>query len=141
MKKVLVKFNSRQTGLDKADSNIMKIEAIGNHHIRNGVSYIIYKENILEESQETSTMLKLTDDCLVLTRNGGVKQQQIFAKNKISTSDYVTPYGKLKMTVKTHRFDIINDAISCVVKIDYALYLNDSWQCDNELTIHISPAN
>ncbi len=138
MNKVIVKFNSKQIG---TENNTIKTKSLGNHHVKNGISYIIYKEKILNDTQETSSMIKLTENALVLTRNGSVKQQQVFAEGKTSTSDYITPYGKLKMTVETHCFEIINNANSRIIKIDYALYLNDSWQSNNELTIHILPAD
>lgn len=138
MNKVIVKINSKQKG---SEENVVKMEAVANHHKKGDISYVIYKETNLVDKQETSTMLKIGKDFLALTRSGGVKQQQLFAKGKVSHSDYETPYGKLHMTVKTHRFDIISDVKHHIIKIDYALYINDSWQSDNELIIKIKPAN
>lgn len=138
MNKVIVKINSKQQGTEE---NTVKMKAVANHHVRDGISYVIYKETDLADRQETSTMLKIGDDFLALTRSGGVRQQQLFAKGKISHSDYETPYGKLHMSVRTHRFDIISDAKCRIIKIDYALYINDRWQSDNELVIKIQPAD
>ena len=140
MNKVIVKFNSKQIG---TDSSTIKTKSIANHHVRKGISYYIYKERILDDGKETSTMLKLTKDSLTLTRSGNIQQQQIFALGKTSTSDYVTPYGNLKMTVKTNRFELVDDIDNnrCVIKIDYELYLNNNWQSNNKLIIDICPAN
>ena len=140
MNKVIVKFNSKQIG---TDSSTIKTRFIANHHVRKGISYYIYKERILDDGKETSTMLKLTKDSLTLTRSGNIQQQQIFALGKTSTSDYVTPYGNLKMTVKTNRFELVDDIDNnrCVIKIDYELYLNNNWQSNNKLIIDICPAN
>lgn len=138
MNKVIVKINSKQKG---SEENVVKMEAVANHHKKGDISYVIYKETNLVDKQETSTMLKIGKDFLALTRSGGVKQQQLFAKGKVSHSDYETPYGKLHMMVKTHCFDIISDVKHHIIKIDYALYINNSWQSDNELVIKIKPAN
>lgn len=138
MNKVIVKINSKQKG---SEENVVKMEVVANHHKKGDISYVIYKETNLVDKQETSTMLKIGKDFLALTRSGGVKQQQLFAKGKVSHSDYETPYGKLHMMVKTHRFDIISDVKHHIIKIDYALYINNSWQSDNELVIKIKPAN
>ena len=94
----------------------------------------------LNEEKETSTMLKIQKDSLTLTRTGGVQQQQVFVEGKESVSDYITPYGNLKMKVKTHRLEIIT-GMKSTIKIDYALYINNSWQSDNELMIRLEPAN
>lgn len=99
-----------------------------------------YKEKDLNEKKETSTMLKIQENSLTLTRTGGVQQQQIFVEGKESVSDYVTPYGNLKMKVKTHRLKIIT-GIKSTIKIDYALYINNIWQSDNELIISLEPVN
>ncbi|WP_440338663.1 DUF1934 domain-containing protein [Megamonas funiformis] len=131
MNKVIVKINSKQKN-DK--QNTIKMKALANAYTKNGILYVIYKE------KETSTMLKIQKDSLTLTRTGGVQQQQVFVEGKESVSDYITPYGNLKMKVKTHRLEIIT-GMKSTIKIDYALYINNSWQSDNELMIRLEPAN
>ena len=138
MNKVIVKINSKQKG---SEENTVQTKALANHHVRGGISYVIYKENDLVDKQETSTMLKIGEDFLTLTRSGGVKQQQHFATGQVSSSDYETPYGRLQLTAKTRRFKMISDAKGRIIDIDYALYINGSWQSDNELVIKIQPAN
>lgn len=138
MNKVIVKINSKQKN-DK--QNTIKMKALANAYTKNGILYVIYKEKDLNEEKETSTMLKIQKDSLTLTRTGGVQQQQVFVEGKESVSDYITtPYGNLKMKVKTHRLEIIT-GMKSTIKIDYALYINNSWQSDNELMIRLEPAN
>lgn len=137
MNKLIVKINSKQNS-DKQD--MIKMQALANAYDKNGILYVIYKEQDLNEKQETSTMLKIQEDSLTLTRTGGVQQQQFFAQGQESVSEYVTPFGNLKMKVKTHRLKMIT-GVKRVIKINYALYINDSWQSDNELVIKLEPAN
>ena len=134
MNKVIVKINSKQKN-DK--QNTIKMKALANAYTKNGILYVIYKEKDLNEEKETSTMLKIQEGSLTLTRTGGVQQQQVFVEGK--ESDYITPYGNLKMKVKTHRLEIIT-GMNSTIKIDYALYINNSWQSDNELMIRLEPA-
>lgn len=137
MNKLIVKINSKQNS-DKQD--MIRMQALANAYDKNGILYVIYKEQDLNEKQETSTMLKIQEDSLTLTRTGGVQQQQFFAQGQESVSEYVTPFGNLKMKVKTHRLKMII-GVKRVIKINYALYINDSWQSDNELVIKLEPAN
>lgn len=137
MKKLIVKINGKQKNEQQAT---IKMQAVANSYEKNEFLYVIYKEQTLNDEQETSTMLKIGKDNLTLTRTGGVKQQQFFAQGKESTSEYITPYGTLQMTVKTQRLKIVTGVIS-QIKIDYALYINGSWQSDNELMIKLEPAN
>lgn len=136
MNKLIVKINSKQKG---SKQNTIKMKALANSYEKNGILYVIYKES-LDDNIKVSTMLKITKDSLTLTRTGNVKQQQIFCLGKESISDYVTPYGNLKMKVKTHRLEI-NSGIIQEIKIDYALYINNDWQSDNKLVIKLEPAN
>lgn len=136
MNKLIVKINSKQKG---SKQNTIKMKALANSYEKNGILYVIYKES-LDENIKVSTMLKITKDSLTLTRTGNVKQQQIFCSGKESISNYVTPYGNLKMKVKTHRLEI-NSGIIQEIKIDYALYINNDWQSDNKLVIKLEPAN
>lgn len=137
MNKLIVKINSKQNS-DKQD--MIRMQALANAYDKNGILYVIYKEQDLNEKQETSTMLKIQEDSLTLIRTGGVQQQQFFAQGQESVSEYVTPFGNLKMKVKTHRLKMIT-GVKRVIKINYALYINDSWQSDNELVIKLEPAN
>lgn len=137
MNKLIVKINSKQNS-DKQD--MIRMQALANAYDKNGILYVIYKEQDLNEKQETSTMLKIQEDSLTLTRTGGVQQQQFFAQGQESVSEYVTPFGNLKMKVKTHRLKMIT-GVKRVIKINYTLYINDSWQSDNELVIKLEPAN
>lgn len=136
MNKLIVKINSKQKG---SKQNTIKMKALANNYEKNGILYVIYKES-LDENIKVSTMLKITKDSLTLTRTGNVKQQQFFCSGKESISDYVTPYGNLKMKVKTHRLEI-NSGIIQEIKIDYALYINNDWQSDNKLVIKLELAN
>lgn len=137
MKKLIVKINGKQKNEEQAT---IKMQAVANSYEKNEFLYVIYKEETLNDKQETSTMLKIGKDNLTLTRTGGIKQQQFFAQGQESTSEYMTPYGTLQMTVKTKRLKIITGVIF-QIKIDYALYINGSWQSDNELIIKLEPVN
>ena len=41
MNKVIVKINSKQKG---SEENVVKMEAVANHHKKGDISYVIYKE-------------------------------------------------------------------------------------------------
>ena len=75
MNKVIVKINSKQKN-DK--QNTIKMKALANAYTKNGILYVIYKEKDLNEEKETSTMLKIQENSLTLSRTGGVQEQQVF---------------------------------------------------------------
>lgn len=140
MKKVIVEISSRQSGAQQRTESI-EMKALGNHYVKGGICFVVYRETDEQTGAETSTMLKIAADSLTLVRRGGVRQQQLFAKGQVSVSDYATPYGTLQMRVKTHELAISrsDDALH-QIKVDYDLYLNGSWQSRNELAVTVRPA-
>lgn len=140
MKKVIVEISSRQRGAQQRTESV-QLKALGNHYVKGGVCFVVYKEKDEQTGAETSTMLKIAADSLTLVRRGGIKQQQLFAEGQVSVSDYATPYGTLKMRVKTHELAVsVSEEAIHQIKVDYDLYLNGSWQSRNELAVTIRPA-
>ena len=147
MNKVIVNIKSTQKTGSNISTNTITTKNVANHHQKNGTSYIIYKEKILDDKPAVDTMLKLTDTSLTVTRNGHIKSQQYFAKDHSHKCDYKTPFGDLKIEVKTRDFKnsplekCNDDSIYRKIEIDYVVYSNGKWQSDNKLIIDICPAN
>lgn len=147
MNKVIVNITSTQKTGSNISTNTITTKNVANHHRKNGTSYIIYKEKIIDDKPAVDTMLKLTDSSLTVTRSGQIKSQQYFAKGSNHESEYKTPFGDLKIEVKTQGFkssplkEFTDDSIYRKIEIDYVVYSNGKWQSDNKLIIDICPAN
>ena len=139
MDKVIVKVKGQQTDAAGETSRIELI-AEGRHYYRNGWHYVLYEDHMAEDVDDTSTILKIAPDTMVLLRNGSESQEQRFAAAQESTSVYRTPYGNLDLSVKTDRIAIVYGTVSGNIDVDYAMSINGKWQSRNELHIEISAA-
>ncbi|MBP5201009.1 MAG: DUF1934 domain-containing protein [Schwartzia sp.] len=136
MEKVIVKVRGEQTGAD-GETNSIEVVAEGRHYYKNGMHYVVYDDHM--ENEAISTMLKIEPDRLHLSRSGAVTQEQHFANGMESTSEYVTPLGSLKLSVRTKNMEIAYGTVSGEIHVDYAMAINGMWQSDNTLSISICP--
>lgn len=136
MEKVIVKVRGEQTGAD-GETNAIEVVAEGRHYEKNGMHYVLYDDHMADES--ISTVLEIEPNRLRLTRNGAIVQDQYFINGVESTSEYRTPFGSMKMSVRTRNMEIAYGTVSGEIHVDYAMALNGAWQSDNALHISISP--
>jgi uncharacterized beta-barrel protein YwiB (DUF1934 family) len=136
MEKVIVKVHGEQTGAD-GETNAIEVVAEGRHYYKNGMHYVLYDDHMADEA--ISTILKIEPDRVRLTRSGAVTQEQDFMNGMESTSEYRTPLGSLKLSVRTKNMEIAYGTVSGEIHVDYAMAINGMWQSDNTLSIEISP--
>lgn len=135
MNEVIVKVIGRQTDAFGEASSI-EVVSVGRHYYKNGVNYVLYDEQA-EGSAQTSVMLKIMDDKITLIRRGEIQHEQSFMKDQRCPSEYITPYGRLPMTVVTKELRIHYGAVSGDVNVKYDLEVGGKWTSENELSILI----
>lgn len=138
MDDVIVKVRGEQTGAD-GEKVAMELVAEG-HHYRKGLThYVVYDDNVTDEA--TSTILKISPQFMVLTRSGGITQEQHFQKNVISRTEYATPFGSMELAVKTDQIDIVYGTVSGEINVSYEMAVNGEWMSDNALHIEVNAAD
>ncbi len=136
MEKVIVKVRGEQTGAD-GETNAIEVVAEGRHYEKNGMHYVLYDDQMADET--ISTILRIEPDRLRLTRNGAIAQDQYFMNGMESTSEYRTPFGSMKLSVRTQNMEIAYGTVSGEIRVDYAMAINGMWQSNNSLSISVSP--
>lgn len=66
---------------------------------------LTYREGEDSGLGKSLTTLRMEPGRVTLTRTGEVKTHMVFQEGKPHTSLYETPYGKLPMTIRTHRLE------------------------------------
>lgn len=129
----------RGTQRDTAgEDQVIETIAEGTYAFRAGRHYIRYQDRSLSPGQCTSTVLKFTDDSLVLLRKGAVDNEQRFMAGRETRSTYQTPYGRLDLSARTDRLSIVFDALQGGrIEIGYELFVNGAFQSRNTLLVEI----
>lgn len=85
----------------EGQENILATVTKGKKNSHKGNIYIQYHEPEEAGFSNTKTLLKLTDDSLILNRTGEVEHKQEFSAGKLSTFYYKTPFMTIPMLVNT----------------------------------------
>lgn len=109
----------------------------GEYVQRNGKYFLKYQEQIDSDLGECSTVIKMNDDVVVMSRSGSANTQMIFEKGKRHMSHYETPLGSFTIGVSTDSLVVDVDENGGSVKVNYVLDINSSAQIHNKLHINI----
>ena len=136
MDRVIVRVRGEQTYADGQTSQI-EVVAEGRHFCRNGLHYVLYDDQLADET--ISTTLQIAPDAVLLRRSGAISQEQRFIEGVASKSEYKTPFGSLSLSVATSHMEVACGDVSGEIHVDYAMFVDGAWQSDNALHIEISP--
>ena len=139
MHRVIVKVTGSQQGPDGIRDTI-DMQAEGRHYYKNGLHYVLYDDDSVDEKQTAATVLKIGPDQLTLLRHGVVNQRQEFTLDHESHSQYQTPFGALELACYTHKLKIDYGTVSGTVDVGYDLSVQGAHQSENTLHIEIASA-
>lgn len=136
METIIVKVTGTQRD-SEGDENRIELTAVGRQYAKNGINYITYHETELSGMEGTTTLLKVTEDCVAVIRMGKIEHKQEFRLGEKTYSTYITPYGQMKMAATTNRLDLAYDGVRGKIYVEYELEIDGQLQSYNELTIDI----
>lgn len=125
------------TTIIDGDCDATQFVTEGEYAQRNGKYMLRYKEQMTDEYNECSTIIKFDSDTVIMTRSGGVNTQMIFEKGKRHVSHYETPLGSFTIGVCTDDLNVDIDDFGGTVEIGYVLDINNSAQVQNKLSLNI----
>lgn len=137
MNPVLVRIRGSQRD-DRGKTNIIESMAAGRHSVKNSKHYVLYDDALLQEQQKISTVLKFSDDELVILRRGGVEQELRFREGADMRCQYRTPCGCLDLSIKTRRLAIHYERNEGFLEAEYDIALNGQYQSTNTLRVEIT---
>lgn len=118
------------TGRQKDEAGEIAVTEHGGdaeYYEKNGCCYIFYEEapdgmNI-PDGMDTivKNTIKLKNSVLELSRRGGIHTRMVFEPGKEYITDYLTPYGCLKIGISTHSLDVSRSEGKLTIRITYSL--------------------
>lgn len=136
MRKVIVTVIGTQTDA-AGEENRMEFVTVGSRQDKNGISYITYRESEVTGLEGTTTLLKLYPDYFSVVRMGAVEHKQEYRMGRPCPSVYITPYGRLEMTILTRRLEMMTDGGGESITAGYDLTIDGRWQSYNTLAVSI----
>lgn len=135
MKKVYVSVIGESSVDESGDKTELVTE--GEYTLRNGKYLLRYREQLSDVGDECTTVIRIDNETVVMSRSGNINTQMIFEKGKRHVGHYETPLGSFTIGVSTDALAIKVDDNGGEVEIRYILDINNSAQVENYLHLNI----
>ena len=135
MRDVMITISSTQT-VDGA-GDCAEFITQGKYRAGSDGVHFFYDESELTGLDGTCTSFFVTDDRVVMSREGSVTSRMEFQEGQRSEFSYKTPYGALNMALDTFRIDREFDKDGGRLEIEYDLDLDRSVVSRNRFKINV----
>lgn len=91
------------------------------YYEKNGSIYLLYRE--LPEGMDTAVQncVKYRDSALEITRKGPFRTRMVFRPDQEYLADYATPYGSVKIGIRTKEVTCLRSENSLTIRAEYTL--------------------
>lgn len=137
-KEVLITINGTHTDPDNITDTV-SLKVSGQYFVRGEFTYLIYEEKVDESDGIIKSMIKLHDDCAVVTKRGAVDSSMVYKLGEDTFNHYATPYGVLKMDIHTDEIMIIETEDRIDITIEYYMATKGSRITTCSMEIVVTP--
>lgn len=125
--------------LENDEEEVIDVTTTGNYTIApTGNTFIRYKEYDNDNpGVSQNTTIKISDNQITITRNGGYESQLILELNKRHQCHYATPAGSLMIGVFTHLMDIKLNKNGGNICVAYTLDFDSNTVSENTFKIKV----
>ncbi len=106
---------------EEGEETLTEITTESECYTRAGSLYLLYQEPLDQNGSAAKCCIKLKDSVLEITKNGAVRTRMVFQEGKEYLTDYVTPYGRLKMGIRTKKMELMREDERLDIRIEYSL--------------------
>ena len=130
-------LTSQNGGYDE-DEEPIEIINVGTYKVVNGKEYIKYDEIYEGESGKSTSIIKIADGAVEITKKGSVTTHLSFVQGEKTMTFYETPFGNIYLGIFSREVDIQRTEDTIKISIDYSLELNYEQVSDAKVVIDIS---
>ena len=136
-KNVIVSLKGFQYIRSEDENKPVEIMIPGVYYHKNGQHYVVFDEIQEGLSGKTHSVLKFTDDLLLVRRSGVIEVEMLFEKEKRTSASYHTPFGMMNLQISATSFRLEEQENRIDYKVGYALTVEDDVTADCEIEIRI----
>lgn len=122
---------------DDGDADPVEIIAPGEYYNKNGKHYVLYDELMEGFEETTKNVIKISENCLDITKKGVANVHMIFEKNKKNVTHYYTPFGSILVGIDAKQVEITETEDLIDVKVNYDLEVNYEFLANCNITMKI----
>jgi uncharacterized beta-barrel protein YwiB (DUF1934 family) len=122
---------------DGEQEEVIETIVFGEFH-KIGNSYCLKYEELSEEGDAVRTLVRVSDEGIEVNKWGNTSSKMVLIENRVTQSDYGTPYGIIRMSMDTMATSYELEENSFVVQAEYALHLDGQFISTNRLLVEAS---
>lgn len=135
--RVFVNIRGLQTG---SEDKPIEAKLQGKYGFINGKHCISYEERPADSELVTKNIIKASGDQVIIIKKNGVESRLVFDQNRITSTDYHTPYGSISLSIRTKSISVKDSQDLIEINLEYSLIYDNSQLSDNLVNIKITPA-
>ncbi|MBN2259679.1 MAG: DUF1934 domain-containing protein [Clostridiales bacterium] len=137
MMKKMVKITASIKSVDGVEDKI-EFTTEGKFVRKDDVCIVEYEESEISGMKGSLTILKATEDKVVMIREGTGSSEMIFETGKRQESDYTTPYGIFKVEILTKSLNCeMSESGKGTIVIVYDMSIRGLSESSNYMTIEV----
>ncbi len=125
---------------EEGEETITETSLQAEYYERNGSLYLLYQESLEGTEDVTRNCIKLKGGLLEITRKGAVSTRMVFEEGREHLTDYMTPYGCLKIGVRTEALECLRQDEKLELHARYCLTSQGEPFTHCTMSILLSPA-
>ncbi len=135
---VRVRMKSRQTLAERTRSEEpIEVTVSGTCSEEKGDLVILFEEGSKEQGSDVSNRLVIGENSVEVHKTGQIRSHMRFEKGKSHPTDYITPFGVMRMAVKTEELLMRRWENRLILHIAYALYVEEEHAADCVMDIRV----
>lgn len=119
------------------DQRALELETKGRFAQRNGKFFVMYEETEMTGFEDTTTTIKISDDAVIVTRNGKYNSKMEFRLGEERLCNYPTVMGTIPVSVNPIAMQSSLDENGGSVYIDYILDMDQMGKLRNRLNLTV----
>lgn len=133
-KNVVITVQGLQRQVD--DGEPVEVISAGTYLRKDNTHYLSYEEAD-EDGKITKNRIKITSECIEMTKQGGIATQMLFVIGQKQYTCYATPFGDLTLGVTTKSIKVTEEEQQISAQLCYDLEVNGAHMSECELDISV----
>lgn len=117
---VILTLTGRQRS-EKGEETVTRLTEKAEFYAKAGSLYLLYQEPLEENGSSVKCCIKLKGSVLEITKSGALRTRMVFEEGKEYLTEYATPYGSLRIGVRTVKTEVLRRGDRLDIRMEYSL--------------------
>lgn len=122
------------------ESDAVELITRGQYFNKKGKQYVLFDEIMEGVDAPVKNVLKFQENCVEITKKGGVNVHMMFEVGKMNTTSYCTPYGNILIGMEGKRIAMQETEEVIELQVDYGMEANYEFLADCSISISLTAA-